>query len=56
MDVKLVDNFLIEDNIFGLKPDYDYNNTKFSDFFITKTMKMTSGVLINEYLLLAQGN
>lgn len=57
IDLKLVVNFLIEDDIFSFKPSYGTKNTKFTDFFFAETGEFASYILINEYLILtAQGN
>ena len=50
MNLKLVVSFLMVNNVFSFKPGCGIKNTKFTDFFYTKTTEIASGIPVNKYL------
>ncbi len=56
IDVKLIVSLRIEDDVFSFKPGCTNKNTKFTDLFYNGTAEIASGISINEYLQITQGN
>lgn len=56
IDLKLIVNFLIEDDVFSFWPGCSTKNTEFTDLFYIKTTEIALGKPIDEYLKLVWGN